>query len=205
MSKFHDRLEELKDEKGNTQTKIAEDLGISPQTLSYYFNGREPNYDLLCDIADYFNVSTDYLLGMDVYRNKEDKKTALSLSNGNSAELPCTIQNDAAKLYSQLLECLCLSQKVNDSVFVNENHLAARLSSDLIYNLSSAIEAYKMAATYLEQGQSFSSTIYKFKEMINKIPSLANSIENIAYFYKLSEKPLIQKEGVNSANDTQAR
>ena len=30
---------------------------------SYEYGAREPNYDMLCKLADYFNVTTDYLLG----------------------------------------------------------------------------------------------------------------------------------------------
>lgn len=63
MSKFNERLKKLREESGITQNALAEKLGITPQSLSYYFNGREPNYDLLIKIADYFHVSVDYLLG----------------------------------------------------------------------------------------------------------------------------------------------
>lgn len=76
MAKFHDRLKELKDEKGVTQTQMAKDLGIKLQTLSYYINNREPNFDLLCKMADYFDVTTDYLLG------RTDYKTALTAGVG---------------------------------------------------------------------------------------------------------------------------
>lgn len=63
MSLFHVRLKELKDNSGKTQQKIAEDLNLTPQTLSYYMNGREPNFDTLTNLADYFGVTIDYLLG----------------------------------------------------------------------------------------------------------------------------------------------
>lgn len=47
-----------------TQEKIAEITGKTRQTVSQYVNGiSEPGYDTLIKIADYFNVSIDYLLG----------------------------------------------------------------------------------------------------------------------------------------------
>ena len=61
---FHERLKALKEVSGKTQVQIAEDIGIPPQNLSYYFNGREPNFELLIKLAQYFKVSTDYLLGL---------------------------------------------------------------------------------------------------------------------------------------------
>ncbi len=63
MPKFHERLNFLKDEKNITQAQIADAIDITPQALSYYFNGREPNYDILLKLSDYFEISVDFLLG----------------------------------------------------------------------------------------------------------------------------------------------
>ena len=63
MSKFHERFNHLKNISGKTQAEIAQFLNISPQSLSYYFNGREPSYDILIKISELFDVTIDYLLG----------------------------------------------------------------------------------------------------------------------------------------------
>ena len=61
---FGDRLRNLLDEKMITQKQMAKDLSIVPSTLGNYIrNLRQPDFDTLCVIADYFNVSCDYLLG----------------------------------------------------------------------------------------------------------------------------------------------
>lgn len=72
MSTFSDRLKELRDSSGKTQAQIAEDIGITPQAFSYYVNGREPNYDTLIKISNYFRVSVDYLLGKSQFKNAEE-------------------------------------------------------------------------------------------------------------------------------------
>ena len=64
MSLFAERFKQLREKTGKTQAVIANDLGVKPQTISYYANGREPNYDMLARIADYFEVTTDYLIGL---------------------------------------------------------------------------------------------------------------------------------------------
>jgi transcriptional regulator with XRE-family HTH domain len=69
MLKFTERFQVLRKESNKTQAAIAEELGMTPQTLSYYANGREPNYDTLSKIADYFGVSTDYLLGRSEFKS----------------------------------------------------------------------------------------------------------------------------------------
>jgi len=76
MSLFHERFKALRDASGKTQAKIAEDLGMTPQALSYYANGREPSYDTLIAIAKYFGVTIDYLLG--VSDHKSDENSAIS-------------------------------------------------------------------------------------------------------------------------------
>lgn len=45
------------------QQKVAMDLNISREALSYYENGkREPSLQLLVRMSDYFNVSINYLI-----------------------------------------------------------------------------------------------------------------------------------------------
>lgn len=57
------RLKELIKEKNITQIKLAMDLNMSQNTISRYETGeRQAGYDELIKIADYFNVSIDYLL-----------------------------------------------------------------------------------------------------------------------------------------------
>ncbi len=64
------RLRQLRMEKGITQTTLAGLLGISKSAISTYENGlRMPSEDTLIDIARYFKVSVDYLLGISSIRN----------------------------------------------------------------------------------------------------------------------------------------
>lgn len=58
------RLKELRNQRNITQLKLAMDLNMNQNTISRYENGeREAGYRELIMIADYFNVSIDYLLG----------------------------------------------------------------------------------------------------------------------------------------------
>ena len=58
-----DILRELLDEKDITQKQLADSINISASALGNYIqNTREPDYSTLKDVADFFNVSTDYLL-----------------------------------------------------------------------------------------------------------------------------------------------
>ena len=58
------RLKELRKKKGISQLRLATDLNTTQNTISRYETGeREPGIDELIMLADYFNVSVDYLIG----------------------------------------------------------------------------------------------------------------------------------------------
>lgn len=56
-------LKEIRRRRNLNQQKVAMDLNISRESLSYYENGkREPSLKLLLDMSNYFNVSINYLI-----------------------------------------------------------------------------------------------------------------------------------------------
>ncbi len=58
------RLKELRKKRGVSQLKLALDLNMNQNTVSRYETGeREADYATLIQLADYFDVSVDYLLG----------------------------------------------------------------------------------------------------------------------------------------------
>lgn len=61
---FGENLRTLRLSEHLSQTKLGEMLGVCNQTVSFWEIGkREPDLDMLLKIADFFQVSTDYLLG----------------------------------------------------------------------------------------------------------------------------------------------
>ena len=73
---FSALLKELREKAGLTQGRIAEILDTPVRTYGSWERGeRQPDFDTLIKIADYYHVSTDYLLGrvpMDVVVIKEN-------------------------------------------------------------------------------------------------------------------------------------
>lgn len=56
-------LKEIRIRKGLTQQKVALDLNISREALSYYENGKRcPDIQMLILLSDYFDVSIHYLI-----------------------------------------------------------------------------------------------------------------------------------------------
>ena len=64
------RIKDLREDSDIKQKQLADVLGISQRAYSHYENGtRKIPLDILLALADYYNCSTDYLLG----RTKEKK------------------------------------------------------------------------------------------------------------------------------------
>lgn len=67
------RLMKLRKEKKKTQDDVANFLGISRPAYGNYENGkREPDIETLTKLADYFDVSMDYLIGRSIVRTPEE-------------------------------------------------------------------------------------------------------------------------------------
>ena len=63
MNTFGSRLRALREDNDLTSIELSEILNITTRALNYYENDmREPSFPLLVKMADYFNISLDYLL-----------------------------------------------------------------------------------------------------------------------------------------------
>ena len=100
------QLSILRKSKGLTQKEIAEHIGVSRQTYTNYESGnREPDFKTLLKLAEYLDVSTDYLLGeTDEIKEKtpaevseQDLKVALFGGDREVSEEMCNEVIDYAK------------------------------------------------------------------------------------------------------------
>ena len=71
-----ERLVEVRERNGYTRKRLAEELGKPYATITKYENGeRETGSGYLISIAEKFNVTTDYLLGIEDDQSAETKKS----------------------------------------------------------------------------------------------------------------------------------
>lgn len=83
------RIKELRLERGVTQSELSDYLGLTPKMVSFYeLEQRFPPQDIIIKLADYFNVSADYLLGRSEIRNSDELlKEYSSLYNKSPKEI----------------------------------------------------------------------------------------------------------------------
>ena len=82
MTKFGQRLKQLRKEAHMTQKQLAKYIWVTKATISNYEScERTPQPEILIKIANVFHVSTDYLLGI------ENKKQILDVSDLSEEEI----------------------------------------------------------------------------------------------------------------------
>ena len=97
---FTERLKELRKERNLTQDELGDAVGLQRVNISHYEKGnRWPQVEGLIALAQYFGVTTDYLLGISDYRNypKQDVKTI-------AGKLIMQIEDATEKAKNQLAE-----------------------------------------------------------------------------------------------------
>ena len=63
---WNERIKELREDRDLTQLQLAETLGITQRVVSYYEkNQREIPINVLVKYAEYFNVTLDYICGLE--------------------------------------------------------------------------------------------------------------------------------------------
>ena len=69
MKIFFERLKYERIQKGYSQKELAELLGIPRGTYSHYElsnkDGRQPSFEIVCQLSKIFDVSVDYLFGLE--------------------------------------------------------------------------------------------------------------------------------------------
>lgn len=101
------RLKCLRTDKGVSQAIIAKYLGITNQAYSLYeLDKREPDYESLLKIADYFDVSVDYLLGNEEKENSDvtDTDIKVALFGGDAKVISDAAWNDVKAFAQKVAE-----------------------------------------------------------------------------------------------------
>lgn len=113
---FSARFSALRRSRNLSQRQVSGDLGISQALLSHYENGlREPRFEFIIKVCDYYGVSADYLLG------RTDVKTSI-------------IADKNSQRYEKDFEILSAMEKTVDRA---ENAAASR-AVDAIYEAAMA-------------------------------------------------------------------
>lgn len=119
MVEFHEKLQELRREKGLTQEELAEDLYVSRTAISKWESGRGyPSIDSLKQISIYYGVSIDELL------SGEQLLSLAERENKGNLQRICNLLSGCVDVLAFLLIVLPLYPKAVDGYVYAVNLLA---------------------------------------------------------------------------------
>jgi len=157
---FYKNLRKLREEKHLSQKSVAASLGISQALLSHYEKGiRECGLDFLVRIAKFYNVSTDFMLG--VSRNVKTQTENKIICKDNELKKDEKNFNIYSALYKNLLtnSISYIFDNLKDTEYKDISILAGKHLSLSVYNLYSLLnndlnknnpfENYNSENTYL--------------------------------------------------------
>lgn len=169
---FQKRLIELRGEQ--TQKYIADKIGITEVSLSRYENGqRKPNLDIIYKIAKYYNVSADYLMGLEI-KNFNRRCKALYVgsfdpfTNGH-----LNVLDHASKIFDKVYICVMANPKKKRFIDVDISEvLIKQIVSERYENVAlvhaSTTLSYKQAkicdCKYLVRGIRNNGLDYTYEE-----------------------------------------
>ena len=90
-----ERIEKCRKKAGLTQQQLAAELHVQRQIVSYYENGsRKPDIDMLRTLAAFFEVTTDYLLGLTNAPTVDAELQAICNYTGLSESAVCALHRE---------------------------------------------------------------------------------------------------------------
>ena len=120
------RIEALCMQAGITKTKLFADCDMSRNTINNLKKGSIPSVDKIAVIADYFNVSTDYLIGRTETPNAQSITTGDSNNNisgdnnSNHVNVGNTQLSDDTKTLVEMIQELPLLERSKVVVMIDE-------------------------------------------------------------------------------------
>ncbi len=168
---FATRFRELMEGDPRTsQAEIADAIGKSRQVVSQYFNGEsEPTFETLVKIADFFGVSTDYLLGKPVPKSTDPSIQAAAAFTGLSEE-NLDFLNQCVRVQKMRRHGSTSDDNSGDSALIPDHYLKfaneiieiARSNDEMMADYAS-LDAYNDSKAMLQFGPLLFRDIFRFK------------------------------------------
>lgn len=133
-----EKMKALRKERKITQEQLANGIGVERSSIGKYETGTQPSTEIIGRIADYFGVSTDYLLG----RTDTPKKKAPPQSNGTFE--PKLTKRDEFDISRRLDEMLSELDKSDSALMFDGEPLDDESRELLISSLENSIRMAKI-------------------------------------------------------------
>ncbi|MBP5427396.1 MAG: helix-turn-helix transcriptional regulator [Clostridiales bacterium] len=156
---FAENFKKLRKEKQITQQVIADYLGITRQAIAAYEKGkREPNLNMIVKIAEFFEVSVDFLLGVSQLRlaNAQIISDNIRMIQGQRTyeELAADIlEKTGAEFYPELIRMYVEDKMLPNSETIKEFARYAKVSEAFFYNKNTPETLEEQRRLFIKQNR----------------------------------------------------
>mgnify|MGYP000916625704 CR=1 FL=1 len=152
-----DRVKELCSENGISQRKLEAELGLSNGATSKWGKS-SPSADVLQKVAEFFNVSTDYLLGKIPFKNESEAYYSISIASvkfllNNKEEIPKYYNTDSGMDYM-------FDNKVNEDIRNYSYSLLHKFDNNLHLTELELFELSNIIFTEIKWTKDFDGIVY---------------------------------------------
>jgi Predicted transcriptional regulators len=113
---FYNRIKELRIEKKITQEDLAKILSFGRTAISNYESGRsEPSYNTVSKLAEFFDVSIDYLLGKTDIRNAYTKLPTLNEESLKLIDSTKDLSPESKRMLNEYIKLLNMKELIKKS------------------------------------------------------------------------------------------
>lgn len=213
---FGQIIKKLRRDADMTQERLAELLSVSPQAVSRWeTNTAMPDVSLLLPLANLFNVTTDYLLGVDITKKSERIKELITKINKRECKntddryiVGLQMIHEGLKLYpdcwelkTELTTCLsCLlddCEKDSEQYWIYANKMNA-VCEDVIANCSEQSHRLQAISTLCITAKE-TNKVKRAKELVKILPKMFYSWESMQnYILEGSEFDSHTKDYLNT-------
>lgn len=182
---FPERLRTLRERKGLSQEGLARALQVSRASIGYYEGGhRLPDIEVLEKIAEYFEVSSDYLIGRDACTTPTASAIhdITGLSQGAIAWF--AINSIAKPAYVDVINRLAEQDEIGGFVSIILRYLVMRNAKYFAYDLSKGavgmVEAIPVTLDEEDQGIREYMAQMQFAQILQDIDTKWTDIESLS-------------------------
>lgn len=178
---FGNRIKNIREERGFKQGQLADHIGISRQSMSNYESGKSsPDVTVVVKLAEAFNCTTDYLLGLAEHSNEKRRQEydeELRILTRSINKLPESLRVDWLELFAGIAENM--SQDLQSKVLFHHSVAEFLGELSLLINLSLSINEKQHLGNYTELDALRDEQ--KRRAYLQQIQNTLYSIENVSY------------------------
>lgn len=208
---FAERLVLLRSEKGLTQGALAESIGISRQSVTLYENHtRVPDIEILAKFAEFFGVTSDYLLGRSDNRTYENAAIGdkLGLTDKSIATLICHKEwsegHNLDASFTGLREYFIQSSKDYiriANILLSQYHCMGALARYIFSHKDNYVEAFESTYLKYDFGDDEKNDFFKnyfFKQEQDEVNQAINMYRVQKELMAVREEIIKQQEETNA-------